>query len=420
MNVRVKAASGLRAAGDLARDLAIIGGAGFAGRAVTEEEVLVRRMALAHDQYDRTGERFTPAILRRFAETLPGKSVLPGHDTRSLPLGRFFAAEVEQRTEAFAVLRTQAKAAKAADVVPGFEEKTIPVHWLDAGFYVARTGDGEELVRKIDLGVFQDVSIGFRYDDLTCDVCGKSYLRSNCPHLMREVLEDGRLVTGTYTGEVERYEAVEGSIVYLGAQQQAEVRRQVEAGAVDPEALSRTPYGQDLIALKGAEALARRHGHQRKSWAFPQLGQASPPRAERERGEDMDPEKLAAELEAAKADLAKAQAEIGTLKAALKGAEEREKAATGQVDTMLKDLADEYLADVTRLKERDTMPKLLAASLCEKRDYAALKSLRDEKRAEVLERIPAGTSGDPGAGPDSSGDAAAAGRPVDRRHFSIL
>ena len=51
------------------------------------EELYVRRMVLANDALDRTYERFPPAVLARFAQTLPGKPVLIAHDKSELPIG---------------------------------------------------------------------------------------------------------------------------------------------------------------------------------------------------------------------------------------------------------------------------------------------------------------------------------------------
>ena len=69
-----------------AADLALI--RRFAQRDVKAEEVWTGRQSLANDQYDRAHERFPVEYLERFAETLPGKAVMGGHDYDTLPLDR--------------------------------------------------------------------------------------------------------------------------------------------------------------------------------------------------------------------------------------------------------------------------------------------------------------------------------------------
>ena len=171
-------------------EMSILGSADYAP-GVPADSLRVRQMLLAHDQYDRTGERFPVEYLQRFAETLPGKSVLTGHDKRSAPIGRFFAADVESRREkSFPVLHNgkdigevDEKAAPA-----GFVERSRTVKWLSGKFYYpssdTRTDDA------FTTGIWKWVSIGFRFDDITCDVCRKSYLKSDCPHYILQELAD--------------------------------------------------------------------------------------------------------------------------------------------------------------------------------------------------------------------------------------
>lgn len=182
------------------------------------EQVYVRRLAVCNDQYDRTGERFPRAYLERFAETLPGKPLLAHHDRGAFPLGRFFRAEV--RAE------------------PG-EEGAPPVTWLYCWAYLVKTPGNQETRTQIDAGVYSHVSIGFRWADLTCDLCGRSYFHGDCPHVIdREY--DGRRCTATYSGDPERVEAIEASLVYLGAQYGAVVTKSDDRHA-EKERLTRAP-----------------------------------------------------------------------------------------------------------------------------------------------------------------------------------
>jgi hypothetical protein len=90
-------------------------------------------------------------------------------------------------------------------------------------FYMVKTAENEEVRRQIDAGVWSHVSIGFRYADLVCDLCGRSYWsgeEGTCPHVVGRVY-DGRECTATYGGDLRKVEAVEGSLVYLGCQRGA-------------------------------------------------------------------------------------------------------------------------------------------------------------------------------------------------------
>jgi len=176
------------------------------------EDLYIRQMMLANDQVDRSFERFDRAYLKRFAETIAGKSVMIGHEYGAAPVGRFFDAKV----------------AKQADWT-----------WLKAWFYMPRSA-GNELARdNIDSGVWSYVSIGAAVDwaGLTCDICSRAYLpwlaadqdaeEGYCPHIAGEPY-DGVTCTLTWDSrrsDMGRVEAVEGSIVYLGCQYDAAISK---------------------------------------------------------------------------------------------------------------------------------------------------------------------------------------------------
>ncbi len=256
-NIRVRELAGIRAVGrePTAEDLEILAGETFAGGAVSPGEVNIREVFLCHNQHDYTLERFPKAYLDRFAETIPGKSVLPGHDAGELPIGRWFRGRLQQRVE------------KEFPVAPKFEPAEAKVTWLRTGFYFVNDPATELFRKNIDTGVYKWVSIGFRFDDLICDVCNKSYLGGECPHIIGRPAEPGseQIVMATYGGDPKRVEALEGSLVFLGAQQQARITRATRG--IDPEALAATPFGEDRVALKHYEALAR-EGMVRRAWSF--------------------------------------------------------------------------------------------------------------------------------------------------------
>lgn len=455
MNIRVRSIDGVRAASltPSESDLALLAGPDYAGQPVEASEVNVRGMLLCHDQYDRTFEKFPRAYLDRFAVTLPGKSVLIGHDKDREPVGRFFRAGIDPRREDFPTLINgkaleEDETGEKAEIVPGFAPRRRSVNYLNAGFYFPNDPEAAGLKNRIDLGVYKSTSIGFRFDDLNCDVCRKSYIRSDCPHILGQRLEekDGLIVTGTYAGDPEQAEALEGSIVYLGAQPGARlIKSMIERGEVDPERLAWTEFGQDLVALKEAESLARRYGHQQKSWHFPHSGGNAPfsfPVGEVEPspvgddpppsvdGKDAQPAPIGAQEKEHMKNLLKAlglaedateDAALAALKAvqdsaaATDSAKSAEQAATAAKteaekslndlkplaevgEKALTDLKDTYLAHCLRLGDGDAElaeKTALAEGWVAQRAYDRLKQMVDGKFKAVCEKFPASPSGDP-------------------------
>ena len=189
-----------------AADLALINQQ-FALAPLAPEDVYVRRMVLANDALDRAFERFTPAVLERFARTLPGKPVLVAHDKRALPIGLVYRAQVRP-----------ARRGEAGDVS------------LEAALYMVKSPENAAVRQQIDGGVVRYVSIGFRYDTRICSVCDLDY--ADCPHAPGEAVAgagasggrgDAGTVYYTYGGDLSRYEACECSLVYLGCQQQTQL-----------------------------------------------------------------------------------------------------------------------------------------------------------------------------------------------------
>jgi hypothetical protein len=168
----------------------------FSRRPVTAEEIYVGRAELANDVVDKSGERFPPAYLARFAETIVGAPVLEAHDKKKSGVGKWFGASVD----------------KSADG----HSRLITDFYLDAK---------SDLARRVDLGIASEVSIGVMVPKLarTCDLCGKAY-DGPCTH---NVLEEysGKVCTLTYGGDVSRVRAIEGSFVGVGCQHGAQVMR---------------------------------------------------------------------------------------------------------------------------------------------------------------------------------------------------
>lgn len=163
----------------------------YALREMTADEVWTGSMRLAHDRYDRAHERFPKAYLERFAETLPGKSVLGGHAYDTLPLGRLYSAAV----------------------VPDSEG-----HHLKVGYYLLKDSP---LIPQIELGILRDVSIGFNAGKRVCDLCQKTWDFSHEHYPGQEY--DGKRCTLTYDeADAGQAEGMEASFVWAGCQPGAE------------------------------------------------------------------------------------------------------------------------------------------------------------------------------------------------------
>jgi len=195
---------------------------GFALEPLAAEDVFIGKQILAHNGIDRDLERFTDELLEQFAATLPGKSVLYFHDRRgTLPLGLYFDAS----TESLGVEKF--KALTGAD--PRLPEGIDQVKVLWAWYYVVKTDEVDFVLKNIVGGTYRHWSIGFTASDL---VAVKK--EANGPTLYWEYVGPG--------------EALEGSLVWLGAQQ----------GASSQKAAGKTaqPEGEEpmkkLLQLLGA------------------------------------------------------------------------------------------------------------------------------------------------------------------------
>ena len=193
---------------------------------VPDDQIYVAQAKLANDQVDRSYERFPVEYLQRFAETIPGKALLPGHDQSAVPIGRWIDGAVEQ--------------------------DAAGIHHLVARFYVAAESD---LATRLRLGIAKDVSIRFRAAGRTCDLCGEAYDGpKRCEHNKGQDYE-GRVCTVTYSGDVKRVEALEGSLVWLACQTGAQVIGAKAAGAFGGQVLSFEDRGGDDVTKDEEAAL---------------------------------------------------------------------------------------------------------------------------------------------------------------------
>lgn len=194
-----------------AEDLALINA--LSARPLTADEVYVRAMILCTGAYDRDHERFSEEVLEQFARSIVGKSLLVGHRHDKAPEGVFYRAEVVKQRGASPALKAWA--------------------------FMLRTEENEYIRKLMDAGIIRYVSVGFRCEELRCDLCGRNMLSTRCPHVAGQEYE-GRIATGTWVGEAE---AIEGSLVYLGSQYDAVLTKgagsPVESGAPEDVAALR-------------------------------------------------------------------------------------------------------------------------------------------------------------------------------------
>ncbi len=179
---------------------------------IPAEQIYFTWADLANTQYDRSHERFPKVYLDRFDATIEGKSLLPGHDKAAIPLGLWLSG--------------------------GVKSAGPDAYSLKAGFYMPVKS---EAATKVRMGIARYVSIGFRAAGRTCDLCGEPYEGiKGCEHVKGQTY-DGRLCTVTYSGDPERVEALEGSLVHWPCQIGAAVTGAKAAGL----------YGGRLLRYEG-------------------------------------------------------------------------------------------------------------------------------------------------------------------------
>lgn len=164
---------------------------------LTEDQVYVRTAILAHSGIDRDRDAFEKALLEDFARTLPGKGLFVKHpggwDGDSSPgVGRWFDARVVEvsKEKARELLRE-----------PGlqFPEEDDKAYLLEADYFTVRTEKNSDLIIGINAGIVSDVSIGFAASK-------RSAMAKN---------DEGEVLAWRVHAPGE---ALEGSLVWLGAQ----------------------------------------------------------------------------------------------------------------------------------------------------------------------------------------------------------
>jgi len=169
----------------------------FTKRTFTADELYIGQMRLANNCIDRDNERFSEFTLKGFVDTAIRKSVLLDH-SRSVKsaIGKFFDCELEKMPLSQAIAETGAE----LKLPEGMSE----VQFMSPWFYIPKKGIEETDLVKLEAGIFDFASIGFKTKWPVPVNDGK-----------------GNILFYEYQGAGETRE---GSLVYLGAQHGASVK----------------------------------------------------------------------------------------------------------------------------------------------------------------------------------------------------
>lgn len=197
------------------------------------EDLYTCRALIANTLVDADYEKFSVSFLHNLAATLPGKSVIVGHDKSGLPVGKVQNAEVMG------------------------EELYGDLAFLPE----------DNLVPKIKAGIVDYVSIGFCGEECSCSICGKNMYGSECQHYPGKAYE-GQECIGTWVGDGE---SLELSLVYLGAQKGARI---VQKAPVDWESLALQMV--EIVQDKDLEYTIREASYNRLAKQYARMGKAAP------------------------------------------------------------------------------------------------------------------------------------------------
>ena len=164
---------------------------------IAADQLYARQFVLAHNCIDRDNEVFDEGVLADFAKSLPGKGIFIKHpmswDGDSGPAeGKWYAASLQTMSldDAKSMLREP-----SLTLPPDRNTVTL----LVADGYFAKTPENSGLLTKMDAGIAGDVSIGFSASS-----------RQPIKDAQGRELQACRIVGPG--------EALEGSLVWLGAQ----------------------------------------------------------------------------------------------------------------------------------------------------------------------------------------------------------
>lgn len=160
--------------------------------AQSASSVYIRSALVCNDQPDSYFTQFTPDALRQIAPLLIGKPVLrnhQGYDSEDLPVGKWIDASVVVREG---------------------------VTWVRGTFFMVQEPQSDILVRRIDAGIIDEVSISWYIGELRCSICdqnpyGEMSTCTHCPGMTY----DGRVCIDIMPSV---REVCEASLVWKGGQ----------------------------------------------------------------------------------------------------------------------------------------------------------------------------------------------------------
>lgn len=169
----------------------------FTKRPFTADELYIGQIRLANNCIDRDNERFSEFTVKGYVETAIRKTMMLDH-SRSLQsaIGKFFDCELEKMPLAQAIAET------GADLK--LPEGMTEVHFMSPWFYIPKKGLEERDLVKLEAGIFDFASIGFK-----------------TPYPVPIYDAQKNILYYEYQGPGETRE---GSLVYLGAQHGASVK----------------------------------------------------------------------------------------------------------------------------------------------------------------------------------------------------
>ena len=179
----------------------------FTRREFKKEELYVGQLRLSNNCIDRDDERFSEEVLQRFIETTLRKTMLFDH-ARKLKdgaIGKYFDVELEKMPLQQAI----SEIGEELVLPEGVKDVWFHSPW----FYIPIAGIDPKDIVKIDAGIYDFGSIGFRAD--------------SCVPVSDQ---NGDVIYWEYRGSSRNTEMTEGSLVYLGAQFGMAVK---SAGSVD-------------------------------------------------------------------------------------------------------------------------------------------------------------------------------------------
>ena len=155
---------------------------------LSENDVVIYPFKIAGDAVNSQNGRFRTTDLPAMLQMMNGVALLVGHDTDKLPAGRFFGGVVTSENG---------------------------VNYIKPYFYLLKEiSETDDLVAGIKGGIYREGSIGFRFTQATCSICGNDmWDMRKCEHIPGAKY-DGVLCFYWYDGV--KYIS-EGSIVYMGA-----------------------------------------------------------------------------------------------------------------------------------------------------------------------------------------------------------